>query len=102
MTIATATNLQNNSQPLLLDVSNTILTVTSEQFDRLCIDNPHLQLELTPHGELIVTAPTPESRDNKFNLAIEPGKVNKYNVDRFFNVELIHELTDRLRDMRMI
>jgi hypothetical protein len=30
------------TQPLLLDVSNTTLTVTSEQFASLCIDNPDL------------------------------------------------------------
>lgn len=32
------------NQPLLLDVSNTTLRVTPEQFDRLCIDNPDLRL----------------------------------------------------------
>jgi Uma2 family endonuclease len=58
MTIATALNPPVNTQPLLLDVSNTTLTVTPEQFDRLCIDNPDLRLELTPDRELIVMAPT--------------------------------------------
>ena len=38
MTIATAPAV--NTQPLLLDVSNTTLTVTPAQFDRLCTDNP--------------------------------------------------------------
>jgi Uma2 family endonuclease len=56
MTIATAPAV--NAQPLLLDVSNTTLTVTPAQFDRLCIDNPDLRLELTPNSELIVMAPT--------------------------------------------
>ena len=46
------------NQPLLLDVSNTTLRVTPEQFDRLCIDNPDLRLELTSDRELIVMAPT--------------------------------------------
>jgi Uma2 family endonuclease len=46
-----------DAQPLLLDVRNTILTVTSEQFDRLCANNPDLRLELTPNRELIVMAP---------------------------------------------
>jgi Uma2 family endonuclease len=55
MTIATAPII--DTQPLLLDVSNTILTVTPEQFDRLCIDNPDLRLELTPNRELIVMSP---------------------------------------------
>jgi Uma2 family endonuclease len=53
---ATAPNIE--TQPLLLDVSNTTLTVTPEQFDRLCINNPDLRLELTPNQELIVMAPT--------------------------------------------
>ncbi len=56
MTIVTTPAV--NTQPLLLDVSNTTLTVTSAQFDRLCIDNPDLRLELTPKSELIVMAPT--------------------------------------------
>ncbi len=55
MTIATAPTIE--TQPLLLDVSNTTLTVTPEQFDRLCIINPDLRLELTPNRELIVMAP---------------------------------------------
>jgi Uma2 family endonuclease len=57
MTIANAPNSSVNTQRLLLDVSNTILTVTLEQFDRLCTDNPDLRLELTPNRELIVMAP---------------------------------------------
>jgi Uma2 family endonuclease len=55
MTIATAQVI--DTQPLLLDVSNTTLTVTPEQFDALCIDNPDLRLELTPNRELMVMAP---------------------------------------------
>ena len=71
MTIATSTpNTAVDTQPLLLDVSNTRLTVTSEQFDRLCIDNPDLRLELTPDLELIVMAPTGgESGRKNFKLS---------------------------------
>ena len=71
MTIATSTpNTAVNIQPLLLDVSNIRLTVTSEQFDRLCIDNPDLRLELTPDLELIVIAPTGgESGRKNFKLS---------------------------------
>jgi Uma2 family endonuclease len=61
MTIATAPTIPTtvpDTQQLLLDVSNTRLTVTSEQFDRLCLDNPNLRLELTPNRELIVMAMT--------------------------------------------
>ena len=31
------------TQPLLLDVTNTTLTVTSQQFDRLCSDRSEIQ-----------------------------------------------------------
>jgi Uma2 family endonuclease len=55
MTIATA---PAQTQQLLLDVTNTTLTVTPEQFDILCIDNPDLRLELTRNRELIVMPPT--------------------------------------------
>jgi Uma2 family endonuclease len=65
MTIATAPII--DTQPLLLDVSNTTLTVTPEQFDTLCIDNPDLRLELTPNRELIVMAPAGGESSEKNN-----------------------------------
>jgi Uma2 family endonuclease len=71
MTIATAPII--DTQPLLLDVSNTTLTVTAEQFDTLCIDNPDLRLELTPDLKLIVMAPTggeSGQKNSKLNLRI--------------------------------
>jgi Uma2 family endonuclease len=72
MTIATAANESTDTQPLLLDVSNTTLTVTPAQFDLLCIDNPDLRLELTPNSELIVMAPTGgESGKRNINLAAQ-------------------------------
>jgi Uma2 family endonuclease len=58
MTIAATPNESIAVQPLLLDVSDVKLIVTPEQFDRLCIQNPDLQLELTKKGELIVMPPT--------------------------------------------
>jgi Uma2 family endonuclease len=54
MTIATS----HETQPLLLDVSQTTLHVSNEQFDDLCRKNPDLRLELTATGELVVMAPT--------------------------------------------
>jgi Uma2 family endonuclease len=53
MTISTAID----TEPLLLDVRDTELHVTSEQFDRLCINNPDLRLELSNNGQLIVMTP---------------------------------------------
>jgi Uma2 family endonuclease len=57
MTIATVRTTPVDNQSLLLDVSDTTLTVTPEQFDLLCINNPDLRLELTPNRELIIMAP---------------------------------------------
>ena len=58
MTVATAAVESIALQPLLLDVSDVKLMVTPEHFDRLCIQNPDLRLELTKDGELIVMPPT--------------------------------------------
>jgi Uma2 family endonuclease len=44
-------------ESLLLDVHHTVLRATPEQFERLCLQNPDLRLELTKDGELIVMAP---------------------------------------------
>ena len=54
MTIATA---PVETQPLLLNISNTTLQVTPAQFDLLCLNNPDLRLELTKDRELIVMTP---------------------------------------------
>jgi Uma2 family endonuclease len=76
MTIATAPII--DTQPVLLDVSNTTLTVTPEQFDLLCVDNPDLRLELTPDLKLIVMAPAGgESSRKNLDLAIDVGIWNR-------------------------
>ena len=70
MAIATAPIVEINTQPLLLDVSTTTLTVTPEQFVSLCLKNPDLRLELTPDFKLIVMAPTGgESGRKNFKLS---------------------------------
>jgi Uma2 family endonuclease len=75
MMIATAPNLDRH---LLLNVANTTLTVTPEQFDLLCIDNPDLRLELTRNHELIVMAPTGgESGEKNSDLLIQVGIWNR-------------------------
>jgi Uma2 family endonuclease len=80
MTIATAPIVEiaedspedNNTQPLLLDVSDITLIVTSEQFDALCTKNPDLRLELTPNRELIVMAPAGgESSEKNLDLSTD-------------------------------
>jgi Uma2 family endonuclease len=78
MTIATAPYLSVDTRRLLLDVSNTILTVTPEQFDRLCTDNPDLRLELTPNRELMVMAPAGgESSRENLDLATDVNIWNR-------------------------
>lgn len=73
--IATAPTL---AQTLLLNVANTTLTVTPEQFDLLCIENPDLRLELTRNHELIVMAPTGgESGERNSDLLIQVGIWNR-------------------------
>jgi Uma2 family endonuclease len=82
-----AATVSVETQPLLLDVSNTTLTVTPEQFDRLCIDNPDLRLELTPNRELIVMAPAGgESSERNFDLITDLGIWNRQtNLGRAFD-----------------
>jgi Uma2 family endonuclease len=80
MTIATESTTSIDLQPLLLDVSNIMLTVTPEQFDRLCIDNPDLRLELTKDRELIVMAPVGgKSSEQNLDLAGQVWYWNRQN-----------------------
>jgi Uma2 family endonuclease len=60
------------TQPLLLNVSNTVLHVSASEFDSLCLDNPDLRLELTKDQELIVMSPTGgESGERNGNLIFQ-------------------------------
>jgi Uma2 family endonuclease len=76
-------------------VSNAKLTVTSEQFDQLCIDNPDLRLELTKDGELIVMAPAGgESGERNLDLAIDVGIWNRQsNLGRTFDSSTGYDFT---------
>jgi Uma2 family endonuclease len=72
MTTATAPTIEIDTQPLLLDVSDITLIITSEQFDALCAKNPDLRLELTPDLELIVMAPAGgESSEKNLDLSTD-------------------------------
>ena len=74
MTIAHATD----AEPLLLNVRSTDLHVTPEQFDRLCIDNRDLRLELTRDKKLIVMSPTwGESGKQNVSLIVQVGSWNE-------------------------
>jgi len=81
--------------PLLLDVSNTVLRVTPDQFDQLCQDNPDLRLELTKEGELIVMAPAGgETGYRNFNLSVEVGIWNRQtNLGKAFDSSTGYDFT---------
>jgi Uma2 family endonuclease len=67
-----------STKSLLLNVSNTVLHVTPEEFDSLCLDNPDLKLELTKDLELIIMPPTGgESGERNSDLIIQVGVWNK-------------------------
>ena len=87
MMVTIASTVAVETQPLLLDVSHTTLTVTAEQFDRLCINNPDLRLELTPNRELIVMAPAGgESGEKNGDLFLDVGIWNRQtNLGRSFD-----------------
>jgi Uma2 family endonuclease len=97
MTFAIAPNTSTDidTQPLLLDVRNTVLTVTSKQFDRLCINNPDLRLELTPNKELIVMAPAGgESGEKNGDLFLDVGIWNRQtNLGRAFDSSTGYDFT---------
>jgi Uma2 family endonuclease len=67
--IAPNLSADTQTQPLLLNVSNTVLHVSASEFDSLCLDNPDLRLELSKDRELIVMSPTGgESGEKNGNL----------------------------------
>lgn len=82
-----ATVPESSTNRLLLNVSHAKLTVTPEQFDQLCIDNPNLRLELTNDGELIVMAPVGgESGEKNGDLAGQVWYWNRQsNLGRTFD-----------------
>ncbi len=95
MIIATSITSPVNTQPLLLDVSTTILTVTPEQFISLCIQNPDLRLELTPNRELIVMPPTlPVSGERNGDLSGQVWYWNRQtNLGRAFDSSTGYDFT---------
>jgi Uma2 family endonuclease len=58
------------TKPFLLDIHSITLRITHEEFEKLCLDNPDLRLELTEEGELSVIAPAGR------NLSIRTGRRN--------------------------
>jgi Uma2 family endonuclease len=76
--VPTSVSLPIAADPVLLNVSNTVLQVTPESFEQLCRNNPDLRLELTKDGKLIVMAPAGgQSSERNFDLALEVGIWNR-------------------------
>jgi Uma2 family endonuclease len=76
MTIATTP--KSSVDLLFLNIINAKLSVTPEDFDQLCLDNPDLRLELTKDGELIAMPPTGgETGNRNLNLGVEVGIWNR-------------------------
>ncbi|MEN9568758.1 MAG: hypothetical protein RLZZ69_3956 [Cyanobacteriota bacterium] len=50
--IAKNISADTQTEPLLLNISNTVLHVSASEFDSLCLDNPDLRLELTGTNKL--------------------------------------------------
>jgi Uma2 family endonuclease len=68
--IAKNISADTQTKPLLLNISNTVLHVSSDEFDSLCLNNPDLRLELTKDQELIAMSPTGgESGKRNINLS---------------------------------
>jgi Uma2 family endonuclease len=60
------------AKPLLLDVHRITLRLTSEEFEKLCQDNPDRSFELTASGELIVMPPVGgESGNSELELGAD-------------------------------
>ncbi len=99
-TVPTESMLEERSQtialqPWLLDVRDVKLMVTPEHFDRLCIQNPDVRLELTKEGELIIMPPAGgESSEKNFDLAMDVGIWNRRsNLGRTFDSSCGYDFT---------
>ncbi len=81
------------SQSLSLDISNANLSITPEQLERLCLDNPDLQIELATNGQLVLAFPAVASQQEK-DLVTKNSTANESAVKQDF-LELTAEETAR-------
>jgi hypothetical protein len=95
-------------QSLRLDISNANLNITPEQFERLCADNPDLNLELTQDGQLILIPPI--IADDQIETPIEENQIVndsdvKYNFPELNPEEIarrvaaVEKFTERKRQL---
>lgn len=87
---------QRNPQPLRLDISNINLHITPEQFDRLCIDNPDLKLELTEDGQLMPMSPAIEEDRDIIHTLDRNGEPFTYDLkDLYWNPKAYEYLKEQ-------
>jgi hypothetical protein len=85
-----------NPQPLRLDISNLNLHITPEQFDRLCIDNPDLKLELTEDGQLMPMSPAIEENRDIIHTLDRNGEPFTYDIkDLYWNPQAYEYLKEQ-------
>lgn len=70
-----AKNLSREPQPLRLVIGNTNLDISPEQFERLCLDNPNLILELSEDGQLVMIPPSVIDKDEE-NFSSENSSIS--------------------------
>lgn len=88
---------QKNPQSLRLDISNVNLHITPEQFDRLCIDNPDLKLELTEDGQLMPLSPAAiEENEDIIHTLDRNGEPFTYDLkDLYWNPQAYEYLKEQ-------
>jgi Uma2 family endonuclease len=70
--------IANPVSKIMLDVSNTSLYTSHDQFELICQHNPELRLELTSQGELIIMAPAGwESSERNADLVTQVSIWNR-------------------------
>jgi hypothetical protein len=89
--------IQESPQPLRLDISGIDLHLTQEQFDRLCINNPDLQLELTKDGKIANgSSPTTEQNQDVVHTFNHQGEPISYDIkDLYWNPQAYEYLKEQ-------
>jgi hypothetical protein len=93
----TVAKIQESLQPLCLDISGINLHLTPEQFDRLCHDNPNLQLELTKDGEIITSssAGITQNQDIVHTFNYQGAPISYDIKDLYWNPQAYKYLTEQ-------
>jgi Family of unknown function (DUF5678) len=93
----TFTRIPKNRQQLFLDISNLNLSVTPEQFEQLCLDNPGTKLKLSKDGQVIPQSlATVEEDSDIIHTFNHQGEPFTYNVkDLYWNPQAYEYLKEQ-------